>query len=162
MAHDGKGSPRGRIAGVETKPLKVIPDQRGRLMEILRCDDPLFEKFGQVYMTTGYPGVIKAWHFHRKQTDHWAVVRGMALVALYDQREDSPTRGQVNEFFLGVHNPMLVKIPPGVLHGFKCISEEEVIIVNVPTEPYNYKEPDEFRVPAHDPAIGYNWSREDA
>ena len=164
MAHDhSEGrAPRGRIDGVNVKQLKVIPDQRGRLMEILRCDDPMFKQFGQVYMTTGHPVAIKAWHFHKLQTDHWAVVHGMALVALYDQRPESPTRGHVNEFFLGVHNPMLVQIPPGVLHGFKCISEHECIIVNTPTHPYRYEEPDEYRIPARDPSIPYNWDRPDA
>ena len=92
-------------------------------MEILRCDDEVFKEFGQVYITTAYPGVVKGWHYHKLQTDHLAVVRGMAMVALYDQRKDSPTFGHINEFYIGVHKPMLIQIPPGVLHGFKCISE---------------------------------------
>ena len=164
MTHDqvNGGVSRERIEGVSVKPLKVIPDQRGRLMEILRCDDPMFKQFGQVYVTTAYRGVTKAWHYHKLQTDHWAVVHGMALVALYDQRPDSPTCGHVNEFYVGVHNPILVQIPPGVLHGFKCISEHEVIVVNTPTHPYRYDEPDEYRIPARDPSIPYNWDRPDA
>src|SRR3990170_5785700 len=99
------------IDGVKIKKLKVIPDERGRLMEMLRSDDDLFIKFGQVYMTTAYPGVVKAWHFHKKQTDHFVCVRGMMKVVLYDSREGSPTRGEVNEFFMGDHNPILVQIP---------------------------------------------------
>ena len=102
------------IYGVQTKPLKVIPDERGRLMEILRCDDALFRKFGQVYMTTVYPGVVKAWHYHKVQHDSFAVVRGMLKLVLFDSREGSPTRGQAQEFFIGVHNPLLVQIPPMV------------------------------------------------
>jgi dTDP-4-dehydrorhamnose 3,5-epimerase len=147
------------IDGVATKKLRVIPDERGRLMEILRSDDQLFSRFGQVYMTTVYPGVVKGWHYHKKQTDHFAVVKGMAKLVLYDNRDDSPTKGDINEFFVGEHNPLLVKIPPLVLHGFKCISEEEAICINVPTEVYNYEQPDEFRVDPHKNDIPYSWDR---
>jgi dTDP-4-dehydrorhamnose 3,5-epimerase len=154
-------APHGRIHGVKIKPLKVIPDQRGRLMEIFRSDDELFKQFGQVYITTAYPGVIKAWHYHKLQTDTWAVLAGMALVGLYDQRKDSPTRGHINEFYMGVHNPILLQIPPGVMHGFKCISQEETIVLNVPTHTYNYENPDEFRLPPRDPSIGFDWDRHD-
>lgn len=149
------------IDGVQTKPLRVMPDERGRLMEILRCDDPLFRKFGQAYMTTVYPGVVKAWHYHRLQWDSFAVVRGMIKLALYDSREGSPTRGQVQEFFLGEHNPLLVQIPPMVYHGFKGIGTEEAIIINLPTEPYNRAEPDEYRLEAHTKDIPYDWARQD-
>ena len=149
------------IDGVKPKHLRVIPDERGRRMEILRMDDPLFQKFGQVYMTTTYQGVVKAWHYHKQQTDNVAVMRGMVKLALYDSREGSPTRGQVNEFFLGEHNPMLVQIPQGVYHGWKCIGECEAIIINIPTEVYNYDEPDEYRVDPHENDIPYDWSRKD-
>jgi dTDP-4-dehydrorhamnose 3,5-epimerase len=149
------------IDGVKTKQLRVIPDQRGRLMEILRRDDELFEQFGQAYMTTAYPGVVKAWHYHRIQSDNFAVVHGMMEIALYDSREGSPTKGEVNVFRVGVHNPMLVHIPPLVYHGFKSIGEEEAIIVNLPTEVYNYQQPDEYRLDAHDNDIPHDWSRRD-
>ncbi len=149
------------IQGVVTKKLKVIPDERGHLMEILRADDELFTKFGQVYMTTAYPGVVKGWHYHKKQADHFAVVKGMIKLVLYDNRDDSPTKGEINEFFLGEHNPLLVKIPQLVLHGFKCVSEEEAICINIPTEVFNYDKPDEFRVDPHKNDIPYDWERKD-
>ena len=149
------------IHGVKTKPLRVIPDERGRLMEILRRDDPVFQSFGQVYMTTTYPGVVKAWHYHKSQTDSVAVMRGMVKLALYDPREDSPTRGEVNQFFVGEHNPLLIQIPPGVYHGWKCIGEYEAIIINIPTEVYCYDQPDEHRVDPHENDIPYDWSRRD-
>ena len=149
------------IDGVCVKTLKPVPDDRGRLMEILRADDEIFQKFGQVYITTAYPGVTKAWHYHTKQTDYFACVAGMMKVALYDLREDSPTRGEVNEFYMGVHKPILLVIPPGVAHGFKCVGTQEAIVVNIPTEPYNAAEPDEHRIPAHDNDIPYDWSRKD-
>ena len=149
------------IDGVFVKKLKVMADERGRLMEILRTDDEIFRKFGQVYITTAYPGVTKAWHHHLKQTDYFTCVVGMMKLVLYDSREGSPTRGEVNEFVIGEHNPALVTIPPGVLHGFKCVGEREAVVVNVPTEPYNPKTPDEFRIDAHKNDIPYDWTRQD-
>ncbi|HUN55110.1 MAG TPA: dTDP-4-dehydrorhamnose 3,5-epimerase family protein [Smithella sp.] len=149
------------IDGVIVKELKVIPDERGRLMEIMRADDSFFKKFGQVYMTTAYPGVVKGWHYHKKQADNMAVVRGMMKIVLYDSRKKSKTYGEINEIFAGVHHPVLVHIPVYVYHGFKCISEEEAIVINTPTEVYNYKEPDEFRLPAHGSHINYDWERKD-
>ncbi len=149
------------IEGVLIKKLKVIPDERGRLMEMLRCDDEVFEKFGQVYMTTAYPGVVKGWHYHKIQDDNMVIVKGMMKIVLYDAREGSKTYGQINEFFLGEHNPCLLHIPKGVLHGFKCISQTEAICINVPTEKYNYENPDEYRVDPHSGKIPYDWTRKD-
>jgi dTDP-4-dehydrorhamnose 3,5-epimerase len=149
------------IDGVVIKKLRVIPDERGRLMEILRRDDDFFREFGQVYMTTAYPGVVKGWHYHKRQYDNMAVVKGMMKIVLYDGRKESPTFGQINEIFAGEHNPVLVHIPPFVYHGFKCISDEEAVVVNTPTEVYKYAEPDEFRVHPHDNDIPYDWGRKD-
>lgn len=149
------------IDGVKVKNLKVICDERGRLMEILRSDDELFIKFGQVYITTAYPGVVKAWHYHKHQTDNMSVVRGMMKIVLYDDREGSNTRGEVNQFFVGENNPILVSIPEMVYHGFKCISETEAMVINVPTNIFDYKQPDEYRIDPHKNTIPYDWSRKD-
>lgn len=149
------------IDGVKVKKLKVIPDERGNLMEIFRNDDEFFENFGQVYLTTAYPGVTKAWHFHKDQTDHMTVIKGMMKIVLYDDREDSPTKGEVNEFFVGVRNPVLVRIPKGIYHGFKCISTDEALVINIPDKTYNYKTPDEFRLDPHKNDIPYKWDRKD-
>ena len=149
------------IEGVKIKKLKVIPDERGRLMEMLRCDDDLFVKFGQVYMTTAYPGIVKGWHYHKKQTDNMVCVKGMMKVVLYDMREDSKTKGEVNEFFIGIHNPMLIQIPAFVCHGFKNVGNEEATVINIPTEVYNYKDPDEFRIDPYDNDIPYDWDKVD-
>jgi dTDP-4-dehydrorhamnose 3,5-epimerase len=146
------------IHGVQVKPLRVIPDERGRLMEILRRDDPLFEKFGQVYMTTTYPGVVKAWHFHKLQDDNITVVKGTLKLVLYDDRDGSPTRKELNELFLGEHHPLLVHVPKHVHHGWKCIGIEEAIVINCVTEPYCYKDPDEHRLPFDTDQIPYDWS----
>lgn len=149
------------IEGVKVKKLKVIPDERGRLMEMLRSDDEVFEKFGQVYMTTTYPNVVKAWHFHKKQSDNLVCVHGMIKLVLYDQRDNSSTFKSVSEFYLGVHNPLLIHIPPDVCHGWMCISQEEAIIVNMPSEVYSYDRPDEHRIDPHDNDIPYDWKRKD-
>lgn len=149
------------IEGVETKVLKVISDERGRLMEMLREDDSLYIKFGQIYLTTAFPGVVKGWHYHKKQVDNFVVVRGMMKIVLYDQREGSRTLGEIDEFFLGEHQPFLLQIPAGVCHGFKCVGEQEAMVINCPTEVYNYSEPDEYRIDPHDNDIPYDWSRRD-
>ncbi len=149
------------IEGVKVKKLKVVPDERGRLMEMLRSDDDLFIKFGQIYMTTAYPGVVKGWHYHKKQVDNFVVVKGMMKVVLYDDRDNSLTKGEVNEFFMGEHNPILLQIPLLVYHGFKCVSIQEAICINCPKQVYNYKEPDEFRISAQTNEIPYDWNRKD-
>jgi len=145
------------IDGVGTKPLKVIPDERGRLIECLRCDEDMFVKFGQFYITTTYPGVVKGWHMHRLQSDNIACVRGMIKLVLYDGREDSPTHGAVTEYFLGEHRPALVRVPAGVWHGWKCVGVEEAYIVNAPTEPYCYDAPDQEELPQDTELIPYDW-----
>jgi len=145
------------IQGVQVRSLKPIHDERGYLMEMLRSDWPEFERFGQGYITIAYPGIVKGWHYHKKQADHFVVVHGSAKVVCFDAREGSPTKGKVNEFFPGERNPMLIRIPPLVLHGFKCIGDEPVYVVNFPTELYNYKEPDEYRVPYNSKDVPYDW-----
>jgi dTDP-4-dehydrorhamnose 3,5-epimerase len=149
------------IEGVVVKKLRVIPDERGRLMEILRNDEEVFLKFGQVYLTTTYPQVVKGWHYHKRQHDSITCVKGMLKLVLYDDREGSSTRGEINEFFIGEQNPSLVRVPVMVYHGWKCISPEEALVVNVPTEPYNAAEPDEFRIDPHNNSIPYRWGRKD-
>jgi dTDP-4-dehydrorhamnose 3,5-epimerase len=151
---------RERIDGVQVKPLKVVPDERGWLLEILRADDEVFARFGQVYVSATYPGVVKAWHYHTRQTDNFACIAGMIKLVLVDTRDGSPTRDTINEFFLGVHNPMLVQVPKLVYHGWKCISAEPSLVINVPDEPYNRAQPDERRLAPHG-TLPYDWTRKD-
>jgi dTDP-4-dehydrorhamnose 3,5-epimerase len=149
------------IDGVKVKKLRVIPDERGRVMEILRRDDENFLEFGQVYVTTTYPGVVKAWHKHEKQVDNIVCVSGMIKMALYDGRTGSPTQGEINEFYLGLHNPVLVQVPAGINHGWMAVSREEAVIINIPTQPYDREHPDELRLDPHDNDIPYDWRRKD-
>ena len=149
------------IEGVKTQKLRVIPDERGWLMEILRADQPeLFGGFGQVYVSATYPGVVKGWHYHKLQLDNFACVAGMVKLVLVDTRAGSATEGVVNEFVIGSLNPMLVQVPKLVFHGWKCIGSEVALVVNVPTEPYRYDEPDEYRLEPHG-TLPYDWSRKD-
>jgi dTDP-4-dehydrorhamnose 3,5-epimerase len=104
--------------------------------------------------------VVKAWHYHKHQVDNFACIAGMVKLVLVDTRPDSPTNGAINEFFVGAQNPMLVQVPNLVYHGWKCISTELAMVVNVPTEPYHYSEPDEFRLEPHN-TLPYDWTRKD-
>ncbi len=122
------------------KKLNPIPDERGFLMEILRSDDGLFEKFGQVYITSCYPDVVKGWHRHEKQTDYFCCVKGMIKLVITDGK-------YYKEFYIGERNPLLVQIPPGLWHGFKAVGTKEALVLNIPTYPYNAKKPDEERKP---------------
>jgi len=149
--------PQTLIDGVRLRQQRINVDERGFLMEIMRPDWDVFQKFGQAYVTSAYPGVVKAWHYHKRQWDHFVCIKGMMKVALYDGRESSPTRGIVNELIIGERNPVMIKIPPLVHHGFKCIGTEEAMIINMPTEAYDYEHPDEFRLPPDTKEIPYDW-----
>lgn len=159
MVEDSTADDRGNplIEGVMVKHLKVHTDERGFLMEILRKDDKIFERFAQSYLTVCNPGYAKAWHYHKKQTDHFYVVRGKGRIVLYDIREQSKTKGMVNKFICSLDNPRVIKIPPLVFHGFEAVGDEPCYIINYPTELYNYKQPDEFRMPFNSPDIPFQW-----
>jgi dTDP-4-dehydrorhamnose 3,5-epimerase len=145
------------IEGLEVKQLKVIKDERGFLMEILRSDDKFFEKFGQVYLSSCNPGYAKAWHYHKKQTDFFVIIKGNAKIVLYDLRENSPTKGELQEFIVGEENAMLIKIPPFVVHGYTALNNQPAFLLNCPTETYDYRQPDEYRLPFNTKEIPYDW-----
>ena len=128
------------IQGVEFHPLKQIPDERGRVMQMLRRDDPWFERFGEIYFSVVYPGVVKGWHLHKVMTLNYAVIVGRIKLVLYDEREDSPTRGKLQEIFAGEDNYCLITVPPNVWNGFKGLGVEPAILANCATEPYDPSE----------------------
>jgi dTDP-4-dehydrorhamnose 3,5-epimerase len=148
------------IEGVVVKKLARLVDERGYLMEILRNDDELFDKFGQAYVSACFPGMIKAWHCHEIQYDHFCCLQGNLKVGLFDDRESSSTRGQAREVIIGTLNPCLVRIPPYVWHGFMAVGDETAVVLNLPTELYNYEKPDELRRAPFDPDIPFTWKRE--
>jgi len=143
------------IHDVKIVTLKQIPDERGKIMHMLRADDSHFEKFGEIYFSVVYPGVIKGWHVHKKTTLNYAVVSGMIKLVLYDDRKGSPTKGKLMELFMGEDNYVLVKIPPGIVNGFKGVGVKPAIVANCATEPHD---PEEIiRIDPFDKRIPYNW-----
>ena len=128
------------IGGVLVRPLRQIPDERGKIMHMLRADDTHFERFGEIYFSVVYPGVIKGWHLHRVMTLNYAVVSGTIKLALFDERAGSPTKGELMELYLGDGNYSLVKIPPGVWNGFKGVGTEPAIVANCATHAHDPSE----------------------
>ena len=147
------------IDGVFVKSLKQIADERGKVMHMLREDDPHFEEFGEIYFSVVYPGVVKGWHLHRMMTLNYAVVSGMIKLVLYDDRKGSPTKGEIQELFVGENNYVLVKIPPGIWNGFKGLSTKPSIVANCATLPHDPREI--VRVDPYDNDIPYDWKRKD-
>ena len=144
------------IDGVLVHPLRQIPDERGKIMHMLRCDNPHFEQFGEIYFSVVYPGVVKGWHLHKRMTLNYACIMGMIKLVLYDEREGSLTRGELQELFIGESNYVLVRIPPGVWNGFKGIGAGPAIVANCATQPHD---PEEIvRVDPFDSHIPYDWS----
>ncbi len=143
------------IDGVVVHVLKQIPDERGKVMHMLRADAPHFERFGEIYFSVVYPGAVKAWHLHKRMTLNYAVVSGSIKLVLYDDRERSSTRGQLMELFVGEANYCLIRVPAGVWNGFKGIAGERAIVANCATEPHD---PDEIvRMDPASPEIPYSW-----
>lgn len=150
------------IDGVLLRPLHWHSDQRGSLAELLRSDDPemMAVPFGQAYVTTLYPGVVKGWHLHRRQWDRMVCLRGRVLLGLIDAREGSPTFGAQMRIPMGDRDFVAVRIPAGVWHGLKNISVEEAMVLNLVSHPYNVEDPDEVRAPPHG-ELPFDWARRD-
>jgi len=143
------------IDGVVITPLKQICDERGKIMHMLRNDAGHFKTFGEVYFSCIYPGVIKAWHIHKEMWLNYAVPHGRIKFVLYDDREGSPTKGKLQEIFLGPDNYQLVTVPPMVWNGFKGIGTEAAIVANCSTIPHRQDEI--MRLDPVKNEIPYNW-----
>lgn len=143
------------IEGVQVHPLRQIPDERGKIMHMLRADSEHFQKFGEIYFSCVYPGAIKAWHLHREMTLNYTVIVGHVKLVIYDDRNESPTRGELQEFFIGESNYCLVTIPPMVWNGFKGIGDTMAIVANCSTIPHDPVEIQ--RLDPFSPQISYNW-----
>ena len=143
------------IHDVMIQPLRRIPDERGTIMHMLKNSDPWFDTFGEIYFSTIYPGVVKGWHIHHRMTLNYCVIGGSIKLVLYDDRSESPTRGEVNEFYIGTENYNLVKIPPLIWNGFKGIGSNTAILANCSSEPHDPTEID--RLDPFDNQIPYSW-----
>ena len=144
------------IDGVQIHPLRQIPDERGKIMHMLKATDPHFERFGEIYFSVVYPGVIKAWHRHSRMTLNYAVVSGMIKLVLHDDRPESPSHSQVQEIFMGEANYCLVRIPPMVWNGFKGIGTAPAIVANCATIPHDPSEIE--RLDPVSSSIPYDWA----
>ncbi len=145
------------IAGVKVKKLLKHCDDRGFFAELVREDENILERFGQASISMSYPGVIKAFHYHDYQDDLWFFPSGNAQVVLHDIREDSPSKGETEVYYMGEENPILLLIPKGVAHGYRVLGEKPATIVYFTTERYNRESPDEKRIPWNDENIGFDW-----
>ncbi len=143
------------IDGVRVIPLRRIPDERGTVLHMLRSTDPHFDRFGEIYFSTIYRGVVKGWHRHRDMTLNYACISGRIKLAMFDDREGSATRGQVQEVFLGPDDYSLVVIPPGVWNGFKGMSDTPAIVANCCTHPHDPSRSDRLDALKND--IPYDW-----
>jgi dTDP-4-dehydrorhamnose 3,5-epimerase len=138
--------------------LKKVANQRGHLMEVQRRDDAHFPGFGQVYVTCTRPGIVKAWYRHRQQVDQIALVSGALQLALFDDRDDSPTRGAVQEIIITEAQPVLVQIPTGIWHGFRALGADDAYLLHLNTHLFDADHLDEDRRPADDAGIPFRWS----
>ena len=146
------------IAGVTIHPIAVHPDDRGYFLEVARLKTGPVADFpaeSQVSAALSYPGTIKAFHFHRKQTDYWVPVQGMFQVALVDLRPGSATFGLRNTLYVGGLRPWSLIIPPGVGHGYKVIGQDSAMLVYLTNRTYDPS--DEGRIAYNDAGINYDW-----
>ncbi|GAK51708.1 dTDP-4-dehydrorhamnose 3,5-epimerase and related enzyme [Candidatus Moduliflexus flocculans] len=143
------------IHDVIIHPLRQVPDERGKIMTMLRTDAEWFKQFGEIYFSIVYPGIIKGWHRHKVMTLNYAVVFGSIKLVLYDERLDSPSHGQLMEIFPGEANYILITIPPGIWNGFKGIGTTSAIVANCATHPHDPQEIE--RLDPFQNHIPYNW-----
>lgn len=146
------------IQGVKVKNLLQHTDDRGYFMEVLRDDDQWTAHFGQLSLSLSYPGVIKAFHYHKKQDDIWFFPKGNAQVVLHDLRSDSATYQQTDVYYMGENHLITLFIPRGVAHGYRVLGNEPAIITYLTNTSYNPNDPDEYRIAYNDPSIGFDWT----
>lgn len=136
------------IEGVILKELNPLVDGRGDVIELWSeawAEKEGFLKPAHCYQSATDYGVVKCWHLHAIHTDQFTVTRGKLQVTLVDIREKSRTFGHVNSVFLGIQRPRLLKIPAGIMHGWKALTQPDVIVVNFQTHVYDAG--DEFKFP---------------
>lgn len=145
------------IEGVLIKELAISADKRGYSVEIMTRDEDIFVGFGDIHLTAAYPGVVRAWHKHEQKSENVLCVQGMAKLVLFDSREGSSSRGELMQVFLGEDKLLVVRIPPGVYHGYKCVSDREAVLFVISDKPYDRDNPDVKRLPPDTVEIPYDW-----
>jgi dTDP-4-dehydrorhamnose 3,5-epimerase len=144
------------IEGILITKRDQISDDRGKIMHMVRNDDKIFKKFGEIYFSCIYPHKIKAWHMHKKMTLNYALVYGEIKLVLYDDRKSSSTYKKTQEIILSKENYCLVTVPPLIWNGFKSLSSENSILANCSDIPHDPKEIE--RKSFDDLNIPYQWS----
>ena len=144
------------IDGVIITPKKQISDDRGKIIHMLRNDDKIFKKFGEIYFSCIYPNKIKAWHLHKSMTLNYSLIYGKIKLVLFDDRKKSKTYKNFQEIILATENYSVVTVPPMIWNGFKCLSKETSILANCSDIPHDTKEIE--RKNFNDKYISYNWS----
>ena len=143
------------IHDIKITPLKIISDDRGKVMHMLRKDSAIFDKFGEIYFSTIYYKSIKAWHLHKESALNYVCIKGKVKLVLFDDRKESSTKGVYQELILSPEDYFLVTIPPNIWNGFKGLDKNESIIANCLTLPHNEKEM--VRKDSLDKSFNYNW-----
>lgn len=143
------------LEGVQIHSLKQFHDERGKVMHMLRNDDPHFQSFGEIYFSCVNPGAVKAWHLHSHMALNYAVPFGEIKLVIYDPRPNSPTKGRVQEIIMGDSHYCLVTIPPGTWSGFSGLANGISIVANCSTIPHDPKEI--TRAEIVNPHIPYTW-----
>lgn len=147
------------IDGVIVSPRRIIPDDRGKVMHAMKATDPEFVKFGEAYFSTIFPGIVKGWHLHKEMIINYVVPVGMIKLVVYDDREGSKTKGELNELYIGQDNYQMVKVPPFVWNGFACVGPTPALVLNVASIPHD---PGEIvRLDPHKSHIPYDWTVKD-
>jgi dTDP-4-dehydrorhamnose 3,5-epimerase len=148
------------ISGVQISPRKIIPDERGKIMHIMKSTDNQYNTFGEVYCSTVYPGIIKGWHMHKKMTLNYVVLKGNIKFVLYDDRPASETYKQIQELIIGESQYVMVTVPPLIWNAFKGLGMEEAFVINLTDIPHD---PEEIiRMDPHkNEIINYDWSAKD-
>ena len=147
------------IEGVMVQPCKRVNNERGFLQEIIGDKDAIFTEFGQTYITLTHKDIVKAWYLHKVQIDYIFVIKGVMCLTLYDQRPDSVTYKKVNEIIIDANDPKIVKIPPGLWHGFKAL-QEDLLLLHVNSKSFDFNNMDEERLPNDSSLIPYSFSND--
>lgn len=144
-----------KIEGVVITELKIIRDERGQVMHMMRNDSDVFKSFGEIYFSTIFENKIKAWHLHKEATLNYACISGEVKLVLYDDREKSKSKGEYEDIILSPKKYFLITIPPNIWNGFKGLAKGESIIANCLNLPHNEKEM--VREDPFNQRFKYNW-----
>ncbi len=146
------------IDGIQIHPLKVFPDERGKVMHMLRSDAPFFEEFGEVYFSLVNANIVKGWKQHKKMTQHFAVPIGNMKIVFYDDRKESPTYKKIQEVSIGEDNYQLIKVPPMIWYAFGALNNKKALLTNCADMPHDPEESATLEL--SDKTIPYSWEKD--